>query len=194
MVNSGTKVRRLEQSRWFWPAIGLAWLIILHLTLRSPGAQQFLAALLGAPRVGSHNPANDPPLGAVIYLPVRDLYGKRLDLGREKKRGTIPSLLVYAGTCSECSLRAFNPMSIEADSYYRTIVLYDSGAADIPGYFRRLPHNFLIISDPSGKYSQMLNPAWSPRFYLLDSDNCLQGIQSQALVNPPFLYMPEEAQ
>jgi hypothetical protein len=119
----------------------------------------------------------DPPLGTRIEGFLGNTRGKK------------PRLLVVAGTCSSCSLRAFDPRTLKTDDYAEVGLVYFASADEIDPAIKRLVHSFRIISDPKAELAQKLNVGWWPRFYLFSSSGGLMDLQRSPTTMPSFVHL-----
>lgn len=102
----------------------------------------------------------DPPSGAVVVLPDKDLTGKRIEL-------TEPTLLVHLGECTECTVASFDVRSLKVPLKTNVLLLV-AGKSINAQAFASLPGNFHVVADRDGQLLEKLNAYWRPRAYLVD--------------------------
>jgi hypothetical protein len=122
--------------------------------------------------------STDPPLGKelVSLRALRDVLGRSVD-------PRLTTLLVLAGECSECTAKLLNPNSLSGP--FEQIIVVFHGAK--PRW--QTSPNVYMINDAKRDLSQALRPAWTPRFYLLDTNFRLADKQDHPDRLPKFVLM-----
>ncbi len=105
----------------------------------------------------------DPKLGSEVRLPEEDVDGRPVN--------SRTTLLVLAGSCTGCSLDAFQPSRLKTPDDWQVIVVYSSKV--IPQSLRPENRRHLILSDPKSRFDVLLNATWHPRWYVLSADGKL---------------------
>lgn len=145
--------------------------VVAAIAANNQGALDFVRAWQMAPYIKEErfDALLDPKLGSVISLPERDVWGKKLLQTKGRH------LLVAAGTCSSCSLDAFNASLVDKTAYASVILIYQSHPDDIKSV--RHLGSPSVVSDRDGKLGMKLNAFWSPRFYVIDESRRLLDFQ-----------------
>lgn len=105
----------------------------------------------------------DPFLSEIstLMLSDEDVYGRELELDKRV-------LLLYGGTCSECSLKQIDFDLIPVDEFDETVILYSAKIADIK---KALPKHEKIkfVSELKPEIVGELSPQWTGRWYVFES-------------------------
>lgn len=112
----------------------------------------------------------DPKAGISVSLPKADIDGVPV--------AQRPTLIVLAGSCTGCSVDAFDPRRLKIPDDWQLAVIYSTAAAKIPQGMRPTPRRHLIISDQSSRYDVLLNATWHPRWYVLDKSQKLSELSA----------------
>lgn len=172
--SKGSKSFRLMVAGTFASLAFMSWRI-----LSSPAIVSDLNALPAVVAAESQfRPELDPKIGA--HLVVADVGVAHGDLR--------PTLLVFAGNCAECSIRHFDPRSLDSSQYSAIVLLYDVRKSDVPKQIAGPPRPFRLVCDPEGIRRRALNAAWWPRYYLANPPGVLTDLQSESQAVPAFVH------
>lgn len=158
-------------------AIGLA--LSLTYVLVSEGLGQsidkFRVGQLEAVTVPAYQASRDPkPATSLAKLVPKQYIVQEKDIPRISDEKRKPILVVYAGTCTECSLKTLKPTDIVAQRYKHVVFIYQGKA---PEKSLQFPAKFSVFYDVNSHYAQLLNVSWYPRFFVLDSTGKLMRAQ-----------------
>ncbi|MCH8273596.1 MAG: hypothetical protein IH851_02260 [Armatimonadetes bacterium] len=181
-------VARAEKASLTWVFLIAAWTLIACAVASSGEFKAWWLRKGSAPALWSYDASLDPVKGSAIQLPVRDVYGRRVH--EERLDGRM--LIVAAGYCSDCSLKTLKPWLIASDEFARVVLVYQDSPGAISDKMRDLPENFRVVADPTGQYLRTLNPAWTPRFFLVESGGRLIDLQTDQDTIPAFVRMVEQ--
>jgi hypothetical protein len=123
----------------------------------------------------------DPKLG--MKSPVK--------FPEQNANNAAPTLVVFAGSCSSCSLVSFDPEQLESSQYGRIIVIYESQPDKLPARLPGSTATYIAVADPVGKLAKKLNASWSPRYYLFSAEGNLINIQKDPAIAPSFVHRKE---
>jgi len=118
------------------------------------------------------NLSADPPLGKALPIPEQDAFGRAM---RPSGPGRV--MLVAAGSCTECTVKAFAPERFNTAGFSRVILVFESSPSEILSQARKLPEPYRIVCDENLAWHRRLNVVWTPRFYELSNDWRLSLIQ-----------------
>lgn len=127
------------------------------------------------------DPSADPPLGSPLpaVLAVRhDVYGRAVPDQSE-------TLVVYGGTCSDCSLAQVSPKSLPSKAPGTTWMVFDVDPTEVVKSLGKAPpSNVLVFADPRASFSLSANAAWVGRWYKYRSGS-LAAVQREPQ-EPPW--------
>lgn len=106
--------------------------------------------------------ANDAKVGTRIALPALDYRGRAYDAKK-------PTLLVFGGACSGCSLESVHPMHVENAPFEQVVFVYVASARQIRAELGESSARALIFPDPQGLIGERLGATSAPRFYILEN-------------------------
>ncbi|HET6644263.1 MAG TPA: hypothetical protein VFG65_02065 [Fimbriimonadales bacterium] len=169
---------KLEKGVIAW-ALGLILAVCLSIgTMSNPAVRYWLADRQARTVLLPPDLTNDPKIGSKFPLPAKDAQGKLIDL-----RGK--TLVVFAGTCGECSAKIIEPTEFRGD-FENQVLIYDAPRKLIP---KRLlgRRQTIIVADETGSIALAMNAVWAPRFYLLDQRGILRDLQIDPNHIPTFV-------
>jgi hypothetical protein len=118
----------------------------------------------------------DDAVGTRIDLPQRALFGKTIDTDGS-------TLLVFAGSCTTCSLNAIPPKRVEKAPFDQVILLYLASGTQLKNTFKERSPKIRMIADPEGKIVLQLGAITSPRFYIV-KNHAVSAIWKDTLTWP----------
>jgi len=104
--------------------------------------------------------AHDAKVGTKVLLPKSDLF-------HDPVKPMAPTLLVFAGSCSQCSLKSVPPSMLQHSKMDQVILLYLSSEKQLKQTFAKADPKVRIIADPKGEIVGALGAESAPRFYLV---------------------------
>jgi hypothetical protein len=105
-----------------------------------------------------------------VEIPAMDAFGRETT-----KYGA--TLVIYGGTCNDCSLNGLDLTKIPHDAYDQVLLLFDDLPNMLPERFRTLPPNVRVHADPERGLQSKLNAIWLGRHYQI-VDGSLVHIQT----------------
>ena len=174
--------RGSNKSKWLLPITFLVCCAICFAVIfLSPPVLTLPADASGIRLPIGYDPRLDPPLGS--ELPERIL-----EISSSKFDGIEELLLVYAGSCSGCSVKTISTDQLLNLGFERVIVVFEASDDDIEESFALLQltpnENIATVPDPTATLRRNLNSAWVPRYYIY-SHNKLSWLQSHPDSWPP---------
>jgi len=147
-----------------WIAVVSGILSLLGLIVIGAGAFAPVSRYSAEPSFQINIPRSAPPPKRLNALfPAEDAYGKRI-LRR-------PDLMVvYAGSCTTCTLRHINFQKLPYGKYSQIAVIFESPLKEIPERLRYVNAKLRIIADADGRLSDALQAQWGGRWYLVKGD------------------------
>lgn len=134
------------------------------------------------------NIEEDPKVGDVVALPPRDIFGR--DVKEALKRGK--SLVIYGGSCSDCSLKVFDYRRILTSGYGSVILVFRDKEEVVKEKLGALEKDFyMVLDDEDRRLGKFLNAFWTPRFFLLDEHSRIVDFQRYVDSVPSFLKLRE---
>lgn len=107
--------------------------------------------------------SDDAPIGTEVKLAQEDVFGRNPSLHK-------PLLLIYAGTCSGCSLQAIDAESLRSDRFEQVALLFLASENQVRESFEGYRGPILLFADPMGRLVGRLGAMTAPRFYVLRSE------------------------
>ncbi len=101
----------------------------------------------------------DPKLGTLLVLPESDVHGRPLRMESSRV------LVVYAGTCSGCSVQAVDTEKLPTTRYEQIVLIHRGTDTEVRQLRRETPPSVRTVSDPSGSFVRALNAQWAGRWY-----------------------------
>jgi hypothetical protein len=105
--------------------------------------------------------SHDAKLGSFVGLPPKDLFGHPI-------RSGCKTLLVFAGSCSQCSLKSVPAEKLRHAPEEQVVMVYLSSEKQLLETFTAPDPRVLLVSDPKGAIVGRLGAVSAPRFYLME--------------------------
>lgn len=103
----------------------------------------------------------DAAVGTKIELPRADAFSNVVS---QRAR----TLLVYAGSCSGCTVNALDPARLEDAPYDQVVLVYWGSNGQVLSDFKHAIPKLRIVADPTGAIPLKLGAVSAPRFYVLE--------------------------
>ncbi len=158
--------------------LAIVWIVAVSLAatslvLSTSRIQQRLRQSRENDLMARFDPGQDPKIGTTILLPRIDALGRSLQVDHASG----PLLLIYGGTCSECSAKHISVEKIRGEGYSLVVVAYGGEEESLPKAALQRAGNFRVIADSKNILIRSPNAMWYPRAYLLDGRRRLLGMQ-----------------
>lgn len=128
---------------------------------------------------------SDVRLGSKINLPQKDVFGRRIDVNSR-------TLVVFAGSCSGCSLNAIPPRKLYPAKFDQILLLYNSSDRQLRDVFPQPDSRVMMLADSENRLVGALGAQSSPRFYIIE-DGRVQDIWKDVTTWPKE-WIPEVQQ
>src|SRR5579872_939916 len=105
--------------------------------------------------------SHDASPGTAVVLPTTDMFGTSINPQAR-------TLLVFGGSCSQCSLNAVPPSRLKNAPESQVVLLYVSSERQLKETFKAPDSKVRVVADPKGALVSVLGAQSAPRFYVLD--------------------------